>query len=459
MGFIDNLRGLFGKGKSAPSVRHLIKVHEARFSEYAKYKRLYDGQILRIATDTREQMKDIAFNLAGPVVNTSADFLAGQPIVFTVKDAEGNGNEGATRIAGEIWARSGAESKFLPAAIRAGIYGDCPVIIRRDEANKVYLDFPSPDIVYPTFDPHDVDRITRAIVAYSVINENGDQEGYYEDFSAGTITRTVGDQSETFSYDPSKFDGGVPVLWIRNLCIGELFGRSDLTPLKRLLERYDHISEKELDIVDYYSSPNVVAKGPTIQELTGNSIPFGFRRLFAIKETHDIEYLEWKGDRPDVEKSIEHVRQAIAEISEVPSIAFGKVPTGLSQVSGVALKILYGPLLAKTRRKRASYGPILERAMLFALREDGQVIPEEQSVSIAWTDPTPVNEVEKWQTANEKEGAGVSIAQTLREAGYDDSEIVKIQAEKEAETQLAAANAASAFNAGNVSDPNNPALP
>ncbi|UOF77589.1 portal protein [Caudoviricetes sp.] len=453
MSLLDSVRAILN-GRRGPAVdmRNLLKKNAERLSDYDRYRRLYDGIIVRQSENGLEQVKDIAFALGAPIVNTSADFLAGHPISFKVRNADGVDAE-ATKAAGEIWARSGAESKFLPAAIRGGIYGDVPIVIRRNDKDEVYLDFPSAELVYPVFDPNNVERITRAVIGYMTTSESGERSEYYEEYSASSWYRKVDGVEETGTYNAENFDGGVPVLWIRNLGIGETFGRSDLKPLKRLLERYDHAGEKELDIIDYYSSPNVVAKGVTVSELQRDNIPFGFRRLFAVKETANLEYLEWKGDRPDVEKGIEHLRQAIAEIAEVPSIAFGHTPTGLSQITGVALKILYGPLLAKTRRKRANYGPVIERAMMFALREAGFKIESEQLIDISWPDPTPVNEVEKWEVAAAKQDAGLSRAQSLREAGYDDEQLKAIEDERSNEKKADTEDAMSAFNAGNVRDP------
>lgn len=446
------------KGKTG-DVRNLLTRNAARLADYARYRRLYDGELLRQSTNGAEQVKEIAFALAGPIVNIGADFLAGSPLVFSVRTPTGEVDEEGTKLAAEIWERSGAESRFLIAAINGAIDGDIPILIRRRAPDdEVVLRFPRADTVFPSFDPDDMDRLWRYVMGYMTTDEQGNRESYYEEFEGGTWFRRVKGVESSGVYDADLYDGGVPCVWVRNLGLGEQFGRSDLKPLKRLLERYDHASEKEVDIVDYFSSPNVIGKGiGKLSELIKESIPFGFRRFFSVPKDASIEYLEWKGDRPDVEKVIEHLRSAIAEVAETPTIAFGKLPQGLTQISGVALKILYGPLIVKNRRKRAQYGPALERAMCYALRESGHAVENPQLVDIEWTDPTPANEVEKWETALAQEEAGVSRAQVLRERGYNDEKQKAMSEERDEEQQKDAENAAAALDAGNVrGDPRNP---
>src|SRR6185295_8194871 len=52
------------------------------------------------------------------------------------------------------------------------------------------------------------------------------------------------------------------------------------------------------------------------------------------------------------------LNEALHEIARVPQIATGKLDS-IGQLSGLALKILYGPLLAKTATKRILYGDLL----------------------------------------------------------------------------------------------------
>jgi hypothetical protein len=72
----------------------------------------------------------------------------------------------------------------------------------------------------------------------------------------------------------------------------------------------------------------------------------------------------------------------------VPPVAFGRQDSGFSSISGVALRILYGPLLSKTNRKRANWSPPLEYLMWLCLQAEGHAV-ELEAVNAVWQDPLP----------------------------------------------------------------------
>lgn len=228
---------------------------------------------------------------------------------------------------------------------------------------------------------------------------------------------------------------------------GDMFGESDLKPIAELVEQYDHLMEKQSRIIDYYASPNLMVKGVSKSQI---EISKGERTMFFLPENGDIKFIEWTGAPQGIEEHIKMVREAISEISETPQIAFGKTETGMSNVSGIDLKILYGPLVSKTERKRQkSWGPQLERAMQIALLAENIEV-ELDKLSINWMSPLPENEVEEWQIGAEKAAMGVSKKQVMRENGYTEDEIEKFAEEKSEEADIMAEEAAKQFAAGKV---------
>jgi hypothetical protein len=102
-------------------------------------------------------------------------------------------------------------------------------------------------------------------------------------------------------------------------------------------------------------------------------------------------FLEWGGNQPDVELHLARMEHDIEKKSRVPAIAYGAQPQGA--LSGVALRILYGPLLSKTQSKWASWGPSLEYLMFLTLRAEGFDVRRE-AVNALWEDPLPQDEME-----------------------------------------------------------------
>src|SRR5256885_14611170 len=107
-----------------------------------------------------------------------------------------------------------------------------------------------------------------------------------------------------------------------------------------------------------------------------------------------------------------------------PAIAAGAIKGRIGHLtSAAALRITLQALLAKTEKKRTTYGTAiqqicelalawLDRAGLFA------TTPDERRVELNWPSPLPENETERLQQAEAKARLGVPKEVVLRELGY-----------------------------------------
>jgi hypothetical protein len=235
--------------------------------------------------------------------------------------------------------------------------------------------------------------------------------------------------------DPKQaqsFDGNIPAVWIRNLSIkGRSFGISDLDGALELVEEYDHVQGRRAKIIDYYAGPSIVWPGASKSDIEkSNGTMF-----FPPKDCKPF-FLEWSGTAPDLEQHLDRIRNDLAEVTQVPAVAFGRQDSGLSTISGVALKILYGPLLSKTNDKRASWGPGLEYLMWLGLRAEGHDVPLE-AVNVVWPDPLPQNVKELVENAKTAADSGLKSKRTLMgELGVENADQELAQVQKEQRTVL-----------------------
>lgn len=425
---------------------------EVRINSYLRYKRLYDGYAIRSETGTNTQYRKLRYNPARPIVNVSADFLAGKDITFTIEE-----DEDATKLAKDIWEYSGGDSAFLENAISGAVYGDACIIVRNEkETGKQVLNWIDPSCVTPIFDPSNVDLIMAMRVEYFVpyvdVSGKAAERKVCEEWANGKITVSVDDKVDESlggTYDEKAFQG-VPAVWIRNQKVkGEQFGRSDLEPITELVEQYDHLMEKMSRIIDYYASPNLKVKGVQKGSLQTTR---GEKTMYYLPVDGDIEFIEWQGTAaPAIQEHLQMVRENIAEMSETPLVAFSSVGDTSVQtnLAGVAIRLLYAPLIKKTERKRKAWEDSLKEAMRYALLLAGKDIPIDQ-LNIEWQDPLPVNDTETWTVAGMKKDLGVSQKQILREMGYSEEEIEQFEEESAEEAEAAAEAMAKQFSAGNV---------
>jgi len=130
----------------------------------------------------------------------------------------------------------------------------------------------------------------------------------------------------------------------------------------------------------------------------------------------ELHNLEMESDLSSSIAFYERLREALHEISRIPEVATGKLDrTG--QLSGVALAILYQPLLEKTESKRRTYGDMLVELnrRLLALGGYG----EENHTVIHWPELLPRDMLQERQAALLDEQLGVSRDTILTRLGYD----------------------------------------
>ena len=140
----------------------------------------------------------------------------------------------------------------------------------------------------------------------------------------------------------------------------------------------------------------------------------------------DANVIEFGGDAscPSEESHISDIREAMDKTSAVTPIAAGAIKGRIGHLtSAAALRITLQALLAKTEKKRTTYGTAivqmcelalawLDRAGLF------RTTPDERRVELNWPSPLPEDAMTRIQEAEAKVRLGVPQEVVLRELGY-----------------------------------------
>lgn len=129
------------------------------------------------------------------------------------------------------------------------------------------------------------------------------------------------------------------------------------------------------------------------------------------------------------------LRDAYHELTSVPEVATGKLEN-IGQLSGLALQILYGPLVQLIKVKRLFFGEMLIELCEAILILGG--FADTESIVIRWPQIIPTDRGAEADTAIILQSAGVSQDTTLTELGYDPEE----EAAKRSDEQIADAKLA-----------------
>ena len=142
----------------------------------------------------------------------------------------------------------------------------------------------------------------------------------------------------------------------------------------------------------------------------------------------DAQVIEFGGDAacPSELSHIADLREAMDKASGVSPIAAGAIKNRIGRLtSAAALRVTLLSLLARTEKKRTSYGMGIARMIELALAWLDvagifKTTSEERKVELHWPSPLPENEVERLEEAELKQKVGVSKEVVLRELGYSE---------------------------------------
>lgn len=110
------------------------------------------------------------------------------------------------------------------------------------------------------------------------------------------------------------------------------------------------------------------------------------------------------------------VKASLHEISRIPEITAGRLDN-IGQLSGLALQILYGPLVRKTETKRRLYGEMVRTTSQRLLELAG--FGPDVAVDLQWPEIVPTDDEERATAAEALQRAGVSRATALERIGFD----------------------------------------
>lgn len=253
-------------------------------------------------------------------------------------------------------------------------------------------------------------------------------------------------------YQPLKINGKtldfLPVYIIPNMAqLGEIWGPSELRDLIPIIDeinkKYSDLSDSlKFDMfaitvflnaklpLDKNGNPELRNKAGAAWNVMGMS-PTDSIRPDVFKLQGTFNYIE------TLKYHIDSLVAAIFEFSECVDLSVDKI-TGMGNLSGVALKLLFASIVSKTNRKNTVWKSKLVEIYMGALKikqlNESYDIPEDLNIEIIIHNTLPQNELEEIQIISAKlTDALISITTAMNEIGIEnpEEEIAKILEEKQ----------------------------
>ena len=223
-----------------------------------------------------------------------------------------------------------------------------------------------------------------------------------------------------------------PVAECKNLpAPNEWWGISDIQEDVLSLNRQaSSLLTNLLKIIDFHGHPKTIITGTV-----GADVAVDPNKAIILPDPAAKAYnLEMLSDLSSSINTYDKVCEAIHEVARVPAVSTGTLDK-LGPLSGVALKVLYQPLIEKTDSKRTLYGEMLQELCSHLLELGGY---PGCSVTVTWPEMLPVDPLPGAADAPAHGPTGIVSKQTMAARIHLDWETEKEHIEEEAKEDAAA---------------------
>lgn len=421
----------------------------------------YEGKhpdSLPVVTGTagRPDVNDnVKYNVSGLTVDKGVSFLFGgidQDITFGIQEDEETPDErdDASTDEDEVpisrgpspdeqwleacWAANRKKTLLQNIGTNGGVVGHFFVRLFEDGA-RLDQRFPrivnlDPSYVTPIFQEDDYEIVVGYKIQYTfrtgsgrvkvrrtlIEPNNEDMDPTNADSWVITVQESIGQGDFIEVREPEFWDYPFPpILDAQNLPKpNEYWGKSDIerdvVDLNFALNRSLSSMQR---ILRLHGHPKPYAKGVTPDQIA--ILIQGVDRIWTLPADADIGQLEMTGDLQAAIEFFRQMKSGFHEVAKNPQVDPDKLGS-VGGLSGVALRILYQPLLEQTGTKHGTYGDFL-RELNRRLMVLGRLEPK--PVTIAWPDPIPLDIKETAEGLSIARDLGLSQETALGILGFD----------------------------------------
>jgi hypothetical protein len=426
-----------------------FEVHGPRLNRYATNWAFYLGHHWAHQRPAGEPQ--LTFNFVRALADFLVDFQFGKGIAFRTPEAT---EAIVPNILRRVWEEDNDKATLLNEIGQlGGVCGDVFIkvayeepyvdVIGRLHPGRVRLLPLNPSFCFPEYHPHDRDRLIRFKLKYRFWGTS--LEGtrqvftYVELITDEEIQEFVND--ELIDVRPNPI-GRIPVAQVRNLAISSSpWGLSDIQEITGLQREFNEKATELSDIINYTAAPVTVITGAKASNLEK-----GPKKVWSIPvKDAKVQNLTGDADIGGTLAYLELIKRTMHELTGVPETALGQEQP-VSNTSGVALAILYLPLMFRYNRKVANYTKGIkdsnELIMLTIVVKEPQTLlydptsgiplrpdnyaqldpadPLTYKSDVHWPPPLPIDVMLKLQEISEKMAIGIeSKIGALRELGEE----------------------------------------
>lgn len=421
----------------------------------------YRGDFQKPLKIRKDQPDDnVISNRCAPVVDKGVSFLFGQVLKIEASDETAEASTEIQDFLDSFWGDDDDKMTLLSQlGINGGVCGEPFVKLIPAQQGEQYprLVVMDPQLIRVVTAPDDCSCILAYIIEYPgtgdvqkrQIISRVDLNGVVNEYDSPELnaTWTIANYFKRGSMTSWQLVGTIeawpwpfaPIFCNQNLPNpNELWGIPDLTPdLINQNKVLNFIQSNTSRIIKFHAHPKTWGKG-----FRAAQISVAVDETFVIEAPDgELHNLEMTSDLSSSLSFASTIRADMDEQSRVPAVALGRqaeLPKG--NISGVALALLFQPLLEKTTLKQRLYGRLIRDVSRAALVVAGLLdVSEYQdyAIELHWAPLLPIDNVAAAQEALLLKQLGVSDDTLLRGLGYNPEEELEKSTNEDAQKMLA----------------------
>lgn len=362
-------------------------------------------------------------NFVQAIVDLGVSFLFGKDIPFDTDPSTEQLAETPEEVyLDAVWAANDKAALLIKLGLNGSVCGHAFLKIKRRMNDVPRILLLDPATVGVHWDDDDLEDVYRYTQSWRAVNRLGMAvtRRQVTERNDNGLSWTVTDEEASADSGPWRTLSTelwpypfTPIFQCQNLpAPNEFWGLSDLeTHVVTMQQALNFTLSNLQKTVRLHAHPKPVAIGVNATDIDASP-----DKITAIPLGGDLKYMQAAPFQSSSLELYEKLQNALYTVTKTPELAMGKMDN-VGQLSGLALQILYGPLLSKTNTKRAMYGPMLQRLnqALLALAGFAADVP----IMLQWQNPLPQNGLEERQVAQIDKALGVSTDTILTKLGYD----------------------------------------
>lgn len=297
------------------------------------------------------------------IVSSAVTFLFGDPVKLVLNEG---GDETAFARVEEVWRRN--KLSFVDKEIARELFVECKVAEHWYTTEKApgkparlrvsVLSKRNGYSMYPHYDDYgDMDAFT---LKYTTADDNQKPVQHVTIYMADeTLHATKSEGAEWVIDRKGNVLGKIPIVYYEQ-------DEPEWAPVQTEIDRAEALLCNFADTNDYFGSPVLQVKG-TVTNLpekgsSGKMVEVGAESDDQGKVYYPggIEFVTWDQGPEAVEKEYVLLKDIIYGMTSTPDLSFSNVK-GMTNLSGIAIRLMFSDALFKAKDKQEIFGPAYER--------------------------------------------------------------------------------------------------